>query len=300
MISAIDLTTDVSDLLADPPPLPGWPEAKWRRSLGQGRIDAEALAALGDRRLHRLLRWATSSRSRPDAQMGTAAAVLAVVDRAVHHGGRDPVGVLADLHEATRVAQPVSVRCRPQRRMSPSPAMDRRPVPESPPSAPADSPLIDAATTLLGGDGIDLRSEPVLVGRLAAALDVAVEHWTAGAAPGAGLPAFPPEGVLRSTKRLAVTLGGDRDLLPLVYGPQPGRGRPLQVARRRGLAYWVALTLRAEVLGDVSPQPSGTVLRHWRTELDRLRIAADAANVVMDSLDAPTAYGREGISNVDA
>ena len=50
----------------------------------------------------------------------------------------------------------------------------------------------------------------------------------------ANLPAFFSEDRLRADKRLAVRLGGDRDLLYLVYGPQPGRGRPIQEARRRG------------------------------------------------------------------
>lgn len=146
------------------------------------------------------------------------------------------------------------------------------------------------ATGLLGQAGCDLHHDPVLADRLSVALDVAVEHWTADAEPGAGLPAFRSENVLRSTKRLAVLLGRDRDLLHLVYGPQPGRGRPLQVARQRGLAYWVAVGLGADRLDQPAPVVPAVVVAHWRQELGRLGSAPGPGLAqAMDRSDTPSA-----------
>jgi hypothetical protein len=222
--------------------------------------------------------------------MGAAAAALAVVDRAVAECRQDPVGVAGDLHDAVLAARPLLPRYQALRRVSLSATMDRRPVPEPTRRVPADSPLVGVAFAVFQRAGVNRPHTLALVGRLAVALDVAVEHWTAGAAPGEGLPEFPPEGALRSTKRLAALLGGERDLLPLVYGPQPGRGRPLQVARRRGLAYWVALYVRAEQLGEDPPPLPYPVVRHWRTELDRLQAASQGVPVpALDSLDTPCA-----------
>lgn len=69
---------------------------------------------------------------------------------------------------------------------------------------------------------------------------------------------------------MSCLLGADRDLQRLVEGPAPGRGRPLQVARRRGLAYWVALALLAAADYDPLPAIPLEVTAHWRRELSRL------------------------------
>ena len=195
---------------------------------------------------------------------------MAALDAAVHGGERDPYRLGAEVEAAVRGARPLPGRAHPQARTSPSPHMDRHAAPDLRATAPAASPFLPVAMALLRRAGHELPRDAHFPGRLAAALDVALAHWTTGSRPGGGLPDFAPEDRLRSDKRLGVRLGADRDLLYLVYGPQPGRGRALQEARRRGLAYWVALTWRAGQLGERPPVPPPRVLAHWHQELCRL------------------------------
>jgi hypothetical protein len=176
--------------------------------------------------------------------------------------------------------------------MSASPHMDRHAAPTSPLARASESPFLETAVELLDRVGYDLGADRALACRLVVALDVVLGHWMSNARPGEGLPAFFSEDRLRSDKRLAVRLGRDRDLLYLVYGPQPGRGRPLQEARQRGLAYWVALTWRAERLGEAAVPPPGQVLAHWRQELYRLATATEVIpSATTDRSDAPSALG---------
>ncbi len=74
--------------------------------------------------------------------------------------------------------------------------------------------------------------------------------------------------------RVSHLLGADRDLQRLVEGPGPGRGRPLQAARQRGLAYWVAVALRSATEGTPLPALPAKVVDHWRRELSRLQTPA--------------------------
>jgi hypothetical protein len=284
----------LSAFLATPPALPAWPEWRWRRLLGSGPIAGALRPAFADERLGVLLGWAASLVSERRV-LGALAASLAVLDGAVARGERDASHVATELEAAVRRCRPLGAGQRPQARTSPSPSVERAPAAAGAARPAADSPLGWAALRLLGRGGIDLRRDARLAARLTVALDVAVAHWLEGAAPGAGLPAFRAETTLRSDKRLAVLLGADRDLLHLVYGPQPGRGRPIEVARRRGLAYWVALVVRAEHEGTPAPVPPPGVIAHWRSELSRLEVGVEEVEVGLaergDRSDTPSLSG---------
>ena len=104
--------------------------------------------------------------------------------------------------------------------------MERHAAPPSSTMPVADSPFLPTAAHLLGLAGFDLADDSAFAQRLVVVLDVVLGHWMATARPGAGLPEFAPEDRLRSDKRLAVRLGADRDLLYLVYGPNPGAVAP--------------------------------------------------------------------------
>ena len=260
-------------LVANPPRLPRLSERAWRAAFSTPQGVPGLQAALTDERLQRLLAWVLSTTS-PRHQLGAAAAVLAVLDAAVGAGVSDPDALARDIRAAAWAARPVATRLQSQARTSPSPYLERQPDPAGRADLSAqraDSPFLSPASLLLRQAGYELTADAALGDRLAAGLDVVLAHWTTAAQPGGGLPAFFAENPLRSTKRLAVRLGRDRDLLYLLYGPQPGRGRPLQVARRRGMAYWVALVWLTERAGEPPPHVPRDALAHWRHELSRLR-----------------------------
>jgi hypothetical protein len=129
-----------------------------------------------------------------------------------------------------------------------------------------------------------------LAGRLAAALDLSVEHWLEGTAGGEGLPAFRPEHQRYYEHRLFTKLGPDRDLHRLLAGPQPGRGRDRQTAWQRGLTYWVALAIAAGHIEQPMPVVPGKVIAHWRKELDPLKTPSERREGVgLDSRYGATA-----------
>jgi hypothetical protein len=281
----------LAPLLEGPPAIPAWDERAWRAAFARPHSAPGLADALADRRLQPLMAW-VASQVPPSRHLGAAAVCLAVLGAAVQRGERDPYRLGAEVEAAVRAARPLPDRAHAQARTSPSAHMDRHAAPDLRATAPTGSPFLPAATALLRRAGHELSRDARFAGRLAAALDVALAHWTTGSRPGGGLPDFAPEDRLRSDKRLGVRLGADRDLLYLVYGPQPGRGRPLQEARRRGLAYWVALTWRAGQLGERPPVPPPRVLAHWHQELCRLSEGQGAgAHGAAHSPDVPRAVG---------
>jgi hypothetical protein len=286
-----DLCGIVVPLLEGPPSLPGWTERAWRAKLSRPHAAAGLHEALSDKRLQPLLAW-VASRTRPSHHLGAAAAALAVLDAAARDHDKGPRRVAREIEVAVQAARPLPARPRSQARTSASPYMERHAAPDGPVASKPESPFLGTAAALLGRTGYDLGADRAFTDRLVAALDVVLSHWIANARPGGGLPEFFPEDRLRSDKRLAVRMGADRDLLYLVYGPQPGRGRPLQEARRRGLAYWVALSWRADRLGEPAPRPPARVLAHWRQELCRVGTSREAACAgALDRSDAPSALG---------
>jgi hypothetical protein len=195
--------------------------------------------------------------------------MLAVLDSAIGDRRRDPDAVAERLVESVATAKPLPARTKTKTRVVPTSRIDEG---RSASLEPAEdgSHLIQIAATLLRQAGFDLRSVPSVAQRLSVALDLTISQWLGDAQPSGGLPEFRPEHGRFYTNRLFVQLGADRDLLPLVYGPHPGRGRPLQVARQRGLAYWVGTAWVAEHIGQPPPRVPPKVIAHWRRELHRL------------------------------
>lgn len=130
---------------------------------------------------------------------------------------------------------------------------------------------------LLAQAGCRLATHPDLVRRIEAAVDVCLGCWLENAEAGGGFPEFRRAEEKNHKHRVSYLLGADRDLHRLVEGPAPGRGRPLNVTRRRGVAYWVALALRAAAEGTSLPVFPPEVAEHWRSELSRLGVGSMSA-----------------------
>jgi hypothetical protein len=277
----------LTSLMEDPPSLPGWTPAYWRAALRRAHAVENLSRMLSDIRLQPLLNW-VASRTTPHRQLGALAAVLAVLDGGIREDNVDASALARRIEIAAITAGYLGPRPMRQARVTPSPSVERYAAPSACSIAVDESPFLRIASTLLEIAGGNSEAVHMLSVRLGAALDVAIDQWMRGAQQGAGLPPFPSEHRLRSTHRLVVRLGRDRDLLHLVFGPQPGRGRDLQAARRRGLAYWVAVTWRAERLAEAPPTIPGAVVAHWRKELRRLGVPLSPAPAA-DSWDAPSA-----------
>jgi hypothetical protein len=284
----------LTPLVLDPLPMPGWTLPAWRKAMQRPERAPILLQSSFDAgRLQPLLAW-VSSTTGPSQHLGAVAAALAVLDTALHSGQPDVTALARELRSAVLAVRPLATRLHPQARTLASPFLDRRPDPAGGTDLSAqrtDSPFLSPASLLLRQAGYELRADAALADRLAATLDVVVAHWASASQPGEGLPAFFAENPLRSTKRLAVRLGRDRDLMYLLYGPQPGRGRPLQVARRRGLAYWAALAWLTERAGEPPPQVPGDAVAHWSHELSRLAPEATPGlwAALLDSSDTHSA-----------
>jgi hypothetical protein len=259
----------VAPLLEDPPDFPGWPLRRWRQLLGSARIAGPAPAALGDPRVRPLLAWAWW-RSDPRCRQGAVAAVLVAIDSSLRDGERDPARLAKRIGVAVATARPLASRPLGQVRVTPSDGLERGAAEATPRRARGDSPLLAVAAALLRQAGTDLRANPSLADRLAAALDMAVDHWLAGAEAGGGLPEYRREHQRFYEHRLFTKLGSDRDLHRLLAGPQPGRGRDRQAAWQRGLTYWVASAMAARHSGQPMPVVPPKVIAHWRKELESL------------------------------
>jgi hypothetical protein len=284
-----DLSAILAALLAEPVVLPGWSAARWRTAISQPLRAGNMPTPICDARLGPLMAWVTR-RTGPQRHLGALAAVLAVLDDALNSGQADSAAMAVRVERAAVTARPLGLRPRSQARVTPSAGLDRRAAPGvSVRERRVESPFVEIAFAVLGQAGCDVGADPAFAARLGAALDVAVDHWLGDSPPGAGLPGFRSENLLRSTSRLTALLGRDRDLRYLVYGPQPGRGRSLQTARCRGLVYWVAVAMVARHLGEPAPSVPRDVAVHWRRELWRLGSpAGPEPTLAADSSDAPS------------
>jgi hypothetical protein len=216
--------------------------------------------------------------------------VLVTIDSSLHEGERDAARLAKRIGVAVGTARPLASRLSGQVRVSPSDGLDRDAAEAAPIRPPSDSALLAVAAGLLRQAGFDLRANPALAGRLAAALDMTVDHWLAGAEGGGGLPEFRPEHQRYYEHRLFTKLGSDRDLHRLLAGPQPGRGRDRQTAWQRGVTYWVALALAARHGGKSMPVVPSKVIAHWRKELDSLETSPERGEALgLDSRYGATA-----------
>jgi hypothetical protein len=223
---------------------------------------------LEDPRLRPLLDW-VGHNTDSTRRLGAIAAALAAVDLAVHDGAINASDVARMIGLAARTARPLNSGRSSQARISPSAPAEPEPNrPSAPPDFTADRPLSEIAIGLLSRAGLDRRRNPVFVSRLTACLEVAVSHWMKGAEPGGGLPEFRSEHGRFYGDRLIVKLGADRDLLRLLAGPQPGRGRSRQAAWQRGLTYWTASVWVARARREPVPVVPPEVIAHWRKEID--------------------------------
>jgi hypothetical protein len=216
--------------------------------------------------------------------------VLVTIDSSLHEGERDAASLAKRIGVAVATARPLASRPLGQVRVTPSDGLDREAAEAAPIRLRGDSRLLAVAAELLRQAGFDLRSNPALASRLAAALDMTVDHWVAGAEGGGGLPDFRPEHQRYYEHRLFTKLGSDRDLHRLLAGPQPGRGRDRQTAWQRGLTYWVALALAARHSSQPMPVVPSKVIAHWRKELDSLKTPPERGEALgLDSRYGATA-----------
>ena len=256
----------VQAIIEAPPEFPGWSAATWRRALASGRLSAHSLSPLSDKCLGALLVW-VARQTDPGRQMGAVADVLAVLDKGLHDGERDAAALGEQVCSAALNAKPLVPSSAVRTAGFPLWLPDQAPAHPLRTEPNPDSRLAELSRDLLRQAGFDLRANVPLASRLAAALDVAIDHWLKGSPDGGGLPEFPFEHTRFYEQRLIVKLGNDRDLLRLVSGPHPGKGRDRQAAWQRGLTYWVAIATGAHAAGEPTPSVPTVVLRHWRKEL---------------------------------
>ncbi|MHB1533081.1 MAG: hypothetical protein ACYC1D_00400 [Acidimicrobiales bacterium] len=276
------ITNIVSAILAAlPSPLPAWREQDWRSALRfrdtGPRPSRATLAraevrdvALGDPVLGDLVRWAANRRPL-SYQLGAIAAALATLGQGLASSEAD-VEVLAGrvicAVDQARVLRYCPV---PDRAM----LSDCDAIADATPVGAGDRPSLVSMVLphLLDRAGCRLSEQPVLARRIEVAVDVCLGDWLQSAQAGGGLPEFRRAEARNHKHRVSCLLGADRDLQRLVEGPAPGRGRPLEVARRRGLGYWVALALPSAADGSPLPALPPDVTGHWRSELSRLGAA---------------------------
>ena len=271
----------VAELL-DPtggPNLPDWPYSTWwhvlhypdlaERAHGATKeLGRQRDAVLGNPTVRVLVEWA-GRRRRTHPVAGAAAALLALHTARVQ-GHDEPSSV--DPAEVARWLVAVVDRARPLRPerirrdatlFDPERLADLAPEP----AAPEHPRLPGAVEHLLRLAGVERDHH--LQRRVEGAVVQAGDWWArhACAVPadtvGPDLPGITPAQELRTTERLAAAVT-ETELLGLVAGPRPGRGRPCQVAWRRGLTYWVAVDLAT---GGTGPQPGVATVCWWRSAL---------------------------------
>lgn len=261
------------------PTLPEWSYGRWwqvlqypdvgdrahRVTLERGQRRDEVL---GHPAVVALVEWAGQRRRRdPLAAAAGALAALASIQSC-------PVEQRPDAESAARLLAEAVDRARPLHMVSrrhDAVLVDPGRVADVPADAPpAENPRLAA---VVGGLLRLATTDPFgpLAGRVVDAVVQAADWWATHALAlptsidGPRLPGIVPAQDLPVAERLSHALR-DVDLRGLVAGPYPGRGRPCQVAWRRGLTYWTAVRL-ADVAED--PPPAAT-LRWWRTQLTAL------------------------------
>lgn len=261
------------------PTLPDWSYSRWLRVLQYPDVGDRAHQVTQDRGRQRdevlghpaivaLVEWAGRRRCQ-EPLAGAAGALAALAAVQICPAGQRPDSDTAArlLIEAVDQARPLHVvnRRHDVALLDPGRVAD---VPADPPST--ENPKLAA---VVGGLLRLATTDPSgsLATRVVDAVAQAADWWTTHAIAlpvsldGPGLPGVVPAQELSAADRLSQALR-DVDLRGLVAGPYPGRGRPCQVAWRRGLTYWTAVRL-ADVTSD--PPPAGTV-RWWRTQLTAL------------------------------
>ncbi len=225
-------------------------------------------AVFADPTWRRLVEWA--GRRRPADPIPAAAAVLTAAGRLLGF----PEESRPDLDVAARqiavtvdAARPVHVDL--WRRWNLVECPDRLPAVEADPPTVENPSVSVAVSDLLRQAGF--QPGPHLARRCEDAVVQAGEWWAShpSAQPDrtgdSVLPGITTAQDLKSNARLAAAVS-DPELLSLVAGPRPGRGRSAQVAWCRGLTYWTA----AWIASDGQARPPQQVVRWWRTQIEAL------------------------------
>lgn len=217
-----------------------------------------------------LVGWAANRRPL-SYQLGAIAAALATLGQCLAAGEADVEALAGRLISAVDQARMLRYCSVPDRAM----LADCDEIADATPTAAGDHPSLVSLVLphLLTQAGCRVSTQPFLARRIEVAVDVCLGAWLRSAQAGGGLPPFRGAAARNHKHRVSSLLGADRDLQRLVEGPAPGRGRPLPVARRRGLAYWVAFALRATADGSPLPALPSEVTDHWRNELSRVGVS---------------------------
>ncbi len=294
------LVAIVSSVLASPlSSLPAWSEGAWRAALryrDTGPRPAPATLAraevrdtvLRDPAFGDLLRWAAGRRPL-SYQLGAIAAALATLGEAFAGDNLDPNVLAGRVTSAVDQARMLRYSPLPDRAM----LTDCADIADPAPIVCGDRPSLVSLVIprLLDRAGGHLSAHPLLERRIEGAVDVCLGAWLTGVGAGGGMPAFYRAEQRNHRHRVSHLLGADRDLQRLVEGPPPGRGRPLAVARRRGLAYWVALAALAATETRSLPPLPVEVVDHWRRELSRLSGPLEHSGLAAVPVDQRVGFG---------
>ncbi len=260
--------------------LPDWPYVVWCRALSYPDVDGRphrVTKDLGRRRdavlalepVADLVEWA--GRRRPTEPVVAAAAALCTARVALRVGDASSIDLVA---AARQVLRSVDIARPPRAARWHGPVLvedpDRLRAPDPDPVSRDDACFHRAVGALLhlAGAYVDSRCAR----RVEDAIAFTADWWTAhstpipGAVDGPALPGVIPAQQLREDQRLS-SLVADPTVLALVAGPRPGRGRPCQVAWRRGMTYWVAARLVCDTPAAHPPVPT---IRWWRKQLSAL------------------------------
>jgi hypothetical protein len=272
--------------------LPDWSYTVWCRALAYPDVDSRphhATTDLGRRRdavlavtpVADLVEWA--GRRRPTEPVAAVAAALCAARAACQSGVGDTVDLVA---VARQVARAVDIARPPRAPRRHGPPLvehpDRLRSPDPDPVRRGNPNFDRAVGALLRMAGT--RTDSRCARRVEDAVAVAADWWTTHATPvpgavdGLALPGVVPAQDLREDQRLS-QLVPDATLLGLVAGPRPGRGRPCQVAWRRGMTYWVAARL---VCDGAAAHPPVSTIRWWRQQLSDL--SADDSTALTPSI----------------
>lgn len=271
------------------PVLPPWSYRTWWHVLHYPDLSDRAHRAtkdLGCQRdavlahpaVRRLVEWA-GHRRHNDPVTGVAAAMVALhaareLARSKASSSPGVAELVQWLATAVDTAQPL--RPQPVRRDAFLVDPERLAAAELEPTVREHPRLVIAVGRLLrlAGAPEDRRLHRRVEGAVVQAGDWWARHAREVPADVAGLdlPGIIPAQELRAPERLAAAVS-ETELLALVAGPHPGRGRPGQVAWRRGLTYWVAVDLAT---GGIGHAPGATTLRWWRSALADVSTSEEA------------------------
>jgi hypothetical protein len=227
------------------------------RKAGRRRDEALSHPVVRD-----VVEWA-GLRRRDDPAAGAAAALVAIGELAgITDLGEAATAIVRAIDSAPSVRLTWQHRRRGEFLADPDRLVDEEAEPQD-----TENPLLSVVVRELLRLARPEPAEAIVV-RIEGAVVQAGDWWARHSVPvptsldGPRLPGVMPAQSLRDSERISAHVS-DMQLLQLVAGPHPGRGRPSQVAWRRGLTFWTAaLLLEPKVL-----RPPCEAIRWWRSQL---------------------------------